>query len=71
MSASEQPKSEETATPKVEDRVGTSLPVLMLTFLGTLIAVLGLFAAGDVGLVIVGLAALTVAGLIHVFGSRR
>jgi hypothetical protein len=71
MSTTEPPQPDEAATPKTKDPAGTSLPVLMLTFLGTLIVVLGLFAAGDAGLVIVGLAALTVAGLIQVFGSGR
>ena len=48
-----------------------SLPVLILTLLGTVITVLGLFAAGDLGLVIVGLVSVAFAGLIHVFGTRK
>ncbi|MGD2059661.1 MAG: hypothetical protein PVF87_02230 [Acidimicrobiia bacterium] len=39
--------------------------------LGAVIAVLGLFAAGDIVLVIVGLAAVAVAGVLYVMGSRR
>lgn len=48
-----------------------SLPVLILTGLGTIIALLGLFAAGDVSLVIVGLVAIAVAGALHVAEQRR
>ena len=48
-----------------------SLPVLILTGLGTIIALLGLFAAGNVLLVIVGLAAVAVAGVLHVAERRR
>jgi hypothetical protein len=54
-----------------KDSVNVSLPVLMLTILGTLIAVLGLFAAGEVALVIVGLVSIAVAGLIQIFTVRR
>jgi hypothetical protein len=35
-----------------------SLPVIVLTFLGAIIAVLGFFAGGSIPLVIVGLAAI-------------
>lgn len=48
-----------------------SLPVLMLTVLGTVITVLGLFAAGDMTVVIVGLVSIAVAGLIHIFRPER
>lgn len=48
-----------------------SLPVFILTLLGTVIAVLGLFAAGDLGIVIVGLVSVAVAGLIHALGTRQ
>ena len=48
-----------------------SLPVLILTGLGTIIALLGLFAAGNVLLVIVGLVAVAVAGALHVAEQRR
>jgi hypothetical protein len=48
-----------------------SLPVGALTVLGILITVLGLFAGGEVGLVIIGLVSIAVAGLLHVFGTRR
>lgn len=43
-----------------------SVPVMVLTVLGALIAVLGLFAAGDIGIVVVGLGAIFGAGLIGV-----
>jgi hypothetical protein len=48
-----------------------SLPVLVLTGIGALIALLGLFAAGNVQLVIVGLVAVAVAGALHVAERRR
>lgn len=51
--------------------MSTSLPVLSLTILGILIAVLGLFAAGNIGVVIVGLAAIAFAGVLQVAESRR
>ncbi|HET9680816.1 MAG TPA: hypothetical protein VFP19_02170 [Candidatus Limnocylindrales bacterium] len=49
----------------------SNLPVYALTFLGILIALLGLFAAGSVPVVIVGLAAIAVAGILQVLGTRR
>ena len=51
--------------------MSTSLPVAALTVLGILIAVLGLFAAGSVELVLVGLGAIAVAGVLQVAGARR
>lgn len=51
--------------------MSASYPVLALTFLGIIIAVLGLFAAGDIRIVIVGLVAIGFAGLLQVLGQRR
>lgn len=48
-----------------------SYPVLALTFLGVLIAVLGLFAAGDIRVTIVGLVAIGFAGVLQVLATRR
>jgi hypothetical protein len=48
-----------------------STPVLVLTFLGALIAVLGLFAAGDIRITIVGLVAIGFAGILQVMDGRR
>lgn len=48
-----------------------TVPVLALTFLGILLAALGLFAAGNVALVVIGLAAVFAAGVLQVLGSRR
>jgi hypothetical protein len=48
-----------------------SLPVAALVVLGSLIAVLGLFAAGDIVITIVGLVAIFGAGILQVVGSRR
>lgn len=51
--------------------MSSSFPVLALTFLGIIIAVLGLFAAGDIRIVIVGLVAIGFAGVLQAMGSRR
>ena len=51
--------------------VQASLPVVVLTVLGAVIAVLGLFAAGEIIMVIVGLAAVAIAGVLQVMGNRR
>ncbi len=48
------------------ETTGYSLPVLALTAMGVLITVLGLFAAGDMAIVAVGLAAVFGAGVIGV-----
>lgn len=49
----------------------TSTPVAALTILGILLAVLGLFVAGSIEIVIVGLLSIFAAGLLQVAGSRR
>lgn len=54
-----------------KDSRSMSLPVLMLTLLGSVISILGLFAAGEVGLVITGLVAIALAGVLHVFAGGR
>lgn len=48
--------------------MSTSLPVLMLVVLGAVIAVLGLFAAGDIVVSAVGLVAIAFAGVLEVAG---
>jgi len=45
---------------------GPSLPVMALTGLGILITTLGLFAAGDMAIVVIGLAAIFGAGILGV-----
>ena len=50
--------------------MSTSAPVAALVFLGSLVSVLGLFAAGSIGVVGVGLAAIFAAGLLDVLGRR-
>ncbi len=47
-----------------------SLPVILLTILGTVITVLGIFAAGDILVASVGLAALIAAALIGAYESK-
>lgn len=49
----------------------SSLPVLALTFLGVLIAVLALFTGAGVELLLVGLGAIAMAGVLQAIGSRR
>jgi hypothetical protein len=51
--------------------MSSSGPVMALTFLGIIIVLLGLFAAGSIEIVIVGLAAIGLAGVLQVAGSRR
>ncbi|HXI45061.1 MAG TPA: hypothetical protein VNH13_02055 [Candidatus Acidoferrales bacterium] len=51
--------------------MSSSAPVMALTFLGIIIVLLGLFAAGSIEIVIVGLAAIGLAGVLQVAGSRR
>lgn len=46
-------------------------PVAALTALGVLIAVLGLFVGGGVGLIALGLASIFGAGLIGALADRR
>lgn len=53
------------------DTTSVSVPVFMLTLLGTLIAVLGLFAAGNIWVVIVGLVAVAFAGVLQVISTRK
>lgn len=49
----------------------TNLPAAALGVLGVLITVLGLFAAGNVTIVVIGLVALFAAGLLEAFTRRR
>ena len=56
---------------KREGSLSASAPVIVLTVLGGLIALLGLFAAGDIRVTIVGLVAIGFAGLLQVLGQRR
>lgn len=46
------------------------LPVLTLTVLGAVVAVLGLFAAGELAVVALSLGAIAFAGLLAVLGTR-
>ncbi len=50
--------------------MSTSLPVAALVVLGTLITVLGLFAAGSIVVAAVGLVAIAVGGLLDVVARR-
>jgi hypothetical protein len=49
--------------------VSTFVPVTVLTFIGAIVAFLGLFAAGSIALIGVGVAAVFAAGLIAVLGQ--
>lgn len=48
----------------------SSLPVSALTFLGVVISVLGLFAAGDIRVTTIGLIALAVAAVLNIWERR-
>ena len=50
--------------------MNTTAPVAALTILGILLAVLGLFVAGNMQIVVVGLIAIFAAGLLQVAGRR-
>jgi len=49
----------------------TTVPVAALTSLGILLAVLGLFVAGNMIIVVIGLVAIFGAGLLQVAGQPR
>ena len=49
----------------------TTAPVASLTVLGILLAVIGLFVAGNMVIVVVGLVAIFGAGLLQAIGRRR
>ena len=55
-----------TSTGRGFEQGSSSLPVVVLTFLGALIALLGVFAAGSMLMAGLGLGALVAAGLIGV-----
>jgi hypothetical protein len=50
--------------------MSTSAPVATLVILGAIIAVLGLFAAGNIAVTALGLAAVFGAGLLEVASAR-
>ena len=49
----------------------TTAPIAALTILGVILAVLGLFVAGNLTIVVVGLLAIFGAGVLQVVASRR
>jgi hypothetical protein len=49
----------------------TTLPVAALTVIGILLVVLGLFAAGSLELIVLGVVAVAIAGILQVAGARR
>jgi hypothetical protein len=51
--------------------MSTTAPVAALTVLGILLVILGLFAAGNMTIVVVGLVSIFGAGLLQIAGSRR
>jgi len=50
---------------------GAQLPIAALTVIGILLVVLGLFAAGDLSIVMLGLASIGFAGVLGLFAARR
>jgi hypothetical protein len=57
-------------TDRSETRMSTSAPVATLVILGAVIAVLGLFAAGNIVVTSVGLIAVFAAGVLQVAASK-
>jgi hypothetical protein len=51
--------------------MSSSLPISILAILGLLISLLGLFAAGELVMVALGLAAVFGAGVLGVIANRR
>jgi hypothetical protein len=51
------------------DRMSTFFPATVLTFIGAILAFLGLFAAGDLALIALGVTAVFGAGVIVVLGQ--
>ena len=49
----------------------TTIPVGVLVLLGVVLVMLGLFAAGNIALVGLGVASVAFAGLLQVLGARR
>jgi hypothetical protein len=49
--------------------MSTFLPITVLTFIGAIVSFLGIFAAGSLALVGVGVAAVFAAGLLAVLGQ--
>jgi len=49
----------------------TTAPIAALTVIGAILAVLGLFVAGNIEIIVVGLLAIFGAGLLQVAGRRR
>ncbi len=47
-----------------------TVPIAILTILGAVVAVLGLFAAGDIVVVVIGLAAVLAAAVLGVIAER-
>lgn len=63
--------SPSTTTSDPESRCPPPFPATFLVILGALLAVLGLFAAGNLAVVVVGLLAIFGAGLLTLAETRR
>jgi hypothetical protein len=57
--------------PQESTTMFANTPVAALTIIGSLVAVLGLFVAGDVRLLLIGIGTLVAAGLITALATRR
>jgi hypothetical protein len=64
------PDDRDSPTARSETRMSTSAPVATLVILGAVIAVLGLFAAGNIVVTSVGLIAVFAAGVLQVAASK-
>ena len=56
--------------PASENQMETTAPVAALTFLGVLLAAIGLFVAGNILIVVIGLLSIFGAGLLQVVARR-
>ena len=51
--------------------MSSSLPIVVLVFIGILLVGLGMFAAGSIELTALGVASVAVAGVLQVLSQRR
>jgi hypothetical protein len=49
----------------------TTVPVAALVFIGVLLVGLGLFAAGNIWIVVLGVASVAFAGVLQVWGQKK
>ncbi len=65
------PTGDTASPPAIGETMETTPPVAALTIIGILLAVLGLFVAGSIVIVAIGLLSIFGAGVLQVAGRRR